>query len=57
MRLAHRLVLAFLIVVLDAAALAVPLMAVLLAYVLLARPLWFRAWVDRLYLGVPRPGE
>ncbi|RKT47012.1 hypothetical protein BDD21_4560 [Thiocapsa rosea] len=54
MRLAHRLVLALLIVVVDTAAFAVPLAALLLAYVLLARPPWFRDWVDRLHRGVPR---
>jgi hypothetical protein len=54
MRLAHRLVLALLIVVVDTAAFAVPLAALLLAYVLLARPVWFRDWVERLYRGVPR---
>ncbi|RKT45438.1 hypothetical protein [Thiocapsa rosea] len=54
MRLAHRLVLALLIVVVDTAAFAVPLAALLLAYVLLARPPWFLNWVDRLYRGVPR---
>jgi hypothetical protein len=54
MRLAHRLVLALLIVVVDTAAFAVPLAALLLAYVLLARPAWFRDWVERLYRGVPR---
>jgi hypothetical protein len=54
MRLAHRLVLALLIVVVDTAAFAVPFGALLLAYVLLARPVWFRDWVERLYRGVPR---
>jgi hypothetical protein len=54
MRLAHRLVLALLIVVVDTAAFAVPLTSVLLAYILLARPAWFRDWVDRIYRGVPR---
>ncbi|SDX63833.1 hypothetical protein [Thiocapsa roseopersicina] len=54
MRLAHRLVLALLIVVVDTAAFVVPLAALLLAYVLLARPVWFRDWVERLYRGVPR---
>jgi hypothetical protein len=54
MRLAHRLVLALLIVVADTAAFAVPLGSVLLAYILLARPAWFRDWVERLYCEVPR---
>lgn len=54
MHLSHRLVLALLIVVVDTAAFAVPLASVLLAYILLARPAWFRVWVDRLYRGVSR---
>jgi hypothetical protein len=54
MHLSHRLLLALLIVVVDTAAFAVPLAALLLAYVLLARPDWFRDWVDRLYRGASR---
>jgi hypothetical protein len=54
MRFPHRLALALLIVVADTAAFAVPLASVLLAYILLARPIWFRDWVDRLYRGVSR---
>ncbi len=54
MRLSHRLVLALLIVLLDTAVFLIPLAAVLIAYILLARPPWFRDWVDRLYRGVPR---
>ncbi|MBS1202945.1 MAG: hypothetical protein H6R22_1454, partial [Chromatiaceae bacterium] len=46
MRLADRLVWALLIVIVDTAAFAVPLAALLLAYVLLARPTWFRDWVE-----------
>ena len=42
MRLAERLIWALLIVVVDVAAFAVPLAALLIAYVLLARPAWFR---------------
>ena len=53
MRLAERLVWAFIIVILDAAAFALPVAALLLAYVLLARPPWFRDWVERLYGEVP----
>ena len=47
-RLAERLIWALLIVVVDVAAFAVPLAALLIAYVLLARPAWFREWVGRL---------
>lgn len=54
MRLSQRLFLALLIVFVDTAAFAVPLAALLLAYVLLARPPWFRDWVERLYRGDPR---
>mgnify|MGYP001109103290 FL=1 len=49
MRLADRLIWALLVVVVDTAAFAVPLAALLLAYVLVARPPWFRDWVERLY--------
>jgi hypothetical protein len=48
MRLAERLVGALLIVIVDAAAFALPLAALVLAYVLLARPRWFRDWVEQL---------
>ena len=54
MRLAERLIWALLIVIIDTAAFAVPLAALLIAYVLLARPPWFRDWVERLYHAVPR---
>jgi hypothetical protein len=54
MHLAERLIWAVLIVVVDAAAFAVPLAALLIAYVLLARPAWFREWVGRLYDEAPR---
>ena len=49
MRLADRLIWALLVVVVDTAAFAVPLAALLLACVLVARPPWFRDWVERLY--------
>jgi hypothetical protein len=54
MRLAERLIWASLIVIVDAAAFVVPLAAFLLAYVVLARPRWFRDWVERLYHEGPR---
>ena len=53
MRLADRLVWALLIVIVDAAAFVVPLAALLLAYVLIARPPWFRDWVAELYGEAP----
>jgi len=49
MRLADRLVWALLVILVDTAAFAVPLAALLLAYVLLARPPWFLDWVEQLY--------
>lgn len=54
MRLAERLVWALLIVIVDAAAFALPLAALVLAYVLLARPRWFRDWVEQIYREAPR---
>ncbi len=54
MRLADRLVWALLLVIVDTAAFAVPLAALLLAYVLLARPAWFRDWVEQLYREAAR---
>ncbi|MFZ0789538.1 MAG: hypothetical protein WAM94_07940 [Chromatiaceae bacterium] len=53
MRLAERLIWALLIVVVDVAAFAVPLAALLIAYALLARPAWFRERVG-LYYEAPR---
>jgi len=54
MRFADRLVWALLIVIGDTVAFAIPLAALLLAYILLARPPWFRDWVERLYFRAPR---
>jgi hypothetical protein len=54
MSLAERLFWALFIVVADAAAFALPLAALVIAYVLLAWPAWFREWVGRLYYGAPR---
>jgi hypothetical protein len=54
MRLVQRLTLALIILVVDTAAFAVPLSALLLAYILIARPAWFRDWVERLYREMPR---
>jgi hypothetical protein len=49
MSTAERVVLAVLIVVLDVAVFVIPVTGLLAAWVLLARPAWFRDWVDRLY--------
>ena len=51
MRLADRLVWALVIVIVDTAAFAIPLAALVLAYVLVARPRWFREWVEQVYRG------
>jgi hypothetical protein len=41
--------LAVVIVVLDVAVFVVPITGLLAAWVLLARPPWFRQWVEKLY--------
>jgi hypothetical protein len=46
---AERVVLALVIVVVDLVLFAVPLSACVAAYVIVARPPWFRDWVRRLY--------
>jgi len=50
MRTSDRLTWALLIVLVDTVAFALPLTALVLAYVVLARPPWFRDWVGRLYM-------
>lgn len=37
------------IVIVDLLVFAVPVTAFFAAYVLLARPLWFRGWVEKIY--------
>lgn len=54
MPLAERLIWALLILVVDSVAFALPLAALVLAYVLVARPRWFWHWVQRLYHGAPQ---
>ena len=49
MSTAERIGLAVLIVILDVAVFVVPITGLLAAWVLLARPPWFREWVERLY--------
>lgn len=51
MKTADRVLLALIILLVDAAAFAVPVTALVAAYVILARPRWFRRWVRRLYDG------
>jgi hypothetical protein len=48
-----RLIWALLIVVVDTVVVVIPLCAMVLAYVIVARPAWFRRWVDDLY-AAPR---
>jgi hypothetical protein len=45
----ERILLAVIIVAVDLLAFAVPLTAFAAAYVIVARPPWFRDWVRRLY--------
>lgn len=56
MRPADRCILALSLVVVDALLFVVPLTGVLAAYVVLARPPWFRAWVEQLYGKEPGVG-
>lgn len=55
MTLSKRIVIAILIVVVDLVAFAVPLSAIAIAYVVLARPAQFLEWV--LFLYGDRPDE
>jgi hypothetical protein len=57
MTITERVALAAVIVVLDVAVFVIPVTGLLAAWVLLARPPWFRQWVDRLYgVGAQGPG-
>jgi hypothetical protein len=49
-----RLVLAVVIVAVDLVLVVVPLTGLLAAYLILVRPPWFQAWVERLYQGSAR---
>ena len=51
---AERITLAIAIVLVDLLLFALPLTGLAAAYVLIARPRWFREWVERLYEGVER---
>lgn len=51
MTLTQRISLAVAVVALDLVAFALPLTAIAIAYVMLARPAWFLNWVIRLYEG------
>jgi hypothetical protein len=45
----HRIAVAFAIVVLDLAFFVLPLSGLFAAYVIVARPEWFRGWIEGLY--------
>ena len=49
MRTTDRWLLAISLIVVDVAIFMVPLTGLFAAYILLARPLWFRRWVEDLY--------
>ncbi len=52
----ERVLLAVALVAVDVVLFAVPLTAIGAAYVLIARPPWFRDWVSRLYTDPSIPG-
>lgn len=45
----ERWLLAIILILIDVVAIFVPLTAILVAYLLIARPPWFREWAERLY--------
>jgi hypothetical protein len=49
MSTSERALLAVAIVVVDVAVVVIPVTALAVAWVVLARPPWFREWVERLY--------
>jgi hypothetical protein len=49
MSLTERVVLSVAIVLVDLVVFVVPLTGLVAAWIILARPPWFREWVDRLY--------
>ena len=49
MRSTDRWILALLLVMVDLVIFAIPLTGMFVAYVILARPPWFRDWVEDLY--------
>jgi hypothetical protein len=53
MSTSERALLAVAIVLVDVAVVVVPLAALVVAWVVLARPPWFREWVRRLYEDAP----
>jgi len=51
MTTSERVLLAVAVVLVDVVAFAIPLTGIFAAYVLIARPPWFLAWVKQLYEG------
>jgi len=49
MSTSERVLLAVAVVLVDVAVVVVPITALVVAWVVLARPPWFREWVERLY--------
>lgn len=49
MRPTDRWILAITLVVIDIAIFVIPLTGLFAAYILLARPVWFRRWIEDLY--------
>jgi hypothetical protein len=45
----ERLMWAGVIVIFELVVFFLPLMAILSAYVILVRPVWFKNWIDRIY--------
>ena len=50
---AERIAVAVAVVLVDLVLFALPLTGLLAAFVILARPPWFRQWVERLYADPP----
>jgi hypothetical protein len=48
---AERFALAAAVMLIDLLLFALPLTGIIAAYVIVARPVWFREWVDRMYAG------
>ena len=49
MKSSERVLLAVVVILIDLAIFVVPLTGLFAAYLVLFRPPWFRAWVERLY--------
>ncbi len=56
MSIGARMAVAAAVVLVDVVLFALPLTGILAAYVIIARPPWFRAFVERLYYDVAASG-